>query len=208
MAQVKIEEINALRNVLTARSYYDEKWLEQFVLVANWVNSFSNEKSRLLEVGCGVGMLSQYLTAQYAGIDPIEHKDLCKGIDFKIAIGEKIPYPDKSFDYVLIKDAINYFAVLGPFLTEASRVLADNGAILVTEFVGRRYHPRLQKLKNLIKKHLWIKRNMWDATYLNFYTSHDVKRLAEHHGFSVEYRYVNAELRYCLILRKTPAVKG
>lgn len=201
MTSVKVEEINAVRDALIGQPDKDRS-LAHFELVARWINSFSSEKSRLLEIGCGSGILGTYLKAQYAGIDPIEHKELCKDIEFKIGLGESIPYPDKSFDYILVKDAINYFADLDPVFSDASRALSDDGAILLTEFVGPRYHPLKQKLKNLVKKHLRIRRSVWDATYLNFYTSHDVMRAAARREFSISYTYVSAESRYYVIARK------
>jgi ubiquinone/menaquinone biosynthesis C-methylase UbiE len=201
MAPVKILEIQTVRDVLASQSNGD-KWLEQFVLVAKWINSFSSEETALLEIGCGSGALSDFLAAQYAGIDPIKHKDLRDGIDFKIGLGESIPHAAKSFDYVLIKDAINYFSDLAPLLNDVSRVLTDDGAVLITEFVGPNYRPVKQKLKNIVKKYLRIRRNIWDGTYLNYYTSHDVIRAAECRGFLAEYKYPKADSRYYLTLRK------
>lgn len=201
MTPVKVQEIRAVRDILATQSDQD-KWLEQFALVAKWINSLSNEKTRLLEIGCGSGALSGYLTAHYAGIDPIKHKDLREGIDFEVGLGERIPHPGKSFNYVLIKDAINYFSDLVLLFNEASRVLTDDGALLITEFVGPNYHPVKQKLKNIVKKHLRIRRNIWDSTYLNYYSSHDVIRAAERRGLLAEYKHLKTDSRYYLILRK------
>jgi ubiquinone/menaquinone biosynthesis C-methylase UbiE len=203
MTPVKVQEIHTVRDALAGLSDLQDKWLEQFALVAKWINSFADEKARLLEIGCGSGVLSEYLTAQYAGIDPIEHKDLNKGINFKVGVGESIPHPDKSFNYVLIKDAIYYFSDLAPLFDEASRVLTEDGAMLITEFVGQNYHPVKQKLKNIVKKYLRIRRNIWDVTYLNYYTSHDVIKTAARRGLFAEYKYMRANSRYHLIIRKT-----
>jgi ubiquinone/menaquinone biosynthesis C-methylase UbiE len=205
MTHVKVHEIQAVRDVLASR--HDDEWLKQFALVANRINSFSGENFRLLEIGCGSGILSKFLIARYAGIDPIKHHDLPEGLDFKIGLGEHIPHPDKSFDYVLIKDAINYFSRLAPLLDDAMRVLTDDGAIILTEFVGPRYHPATQKLKNVVKKYLRVHRNIWDSTYLNYYTSHDVIRLASRRGLFAEYEYRRNESRYYLIIRKRRAAK-
>ncbi len=119
-----------------------------------------------------------------------------KGSIFKIGLGEYIPHPDKSFDYVLVKDAVNYFSDLAPLLDDAFRVLSEDGAALLTEFVGPRYHPWTQKLKNAVKKYLNVHRNIWDSTYLNYYTSHDVMRMATRRGLVAEYEYRNSESRY------------
>jgi ubiquinone/menaquinone biosynthesis C-methylase UbiE len=204
MKPVKVQEIHAVRDALTAKSE-QEKWREQFAFVANWINALAGERARVLEIGCGSGALGGHIKARYAGIDPIRHKDLRDGVDFKIGLGENIPHPDGSFDFVLIKDAINYFSDLEPLLKDASRVLVDGGAILITEFVGPGYSPGKQKLKNFIKKYLRVHRNIWDSTYLNYYTSNDIARAARRGGLAVEYNYPRAELRYYLVLRKTSA---
>lgn len=203
MTSVKVQEIHAVRDALASEKSERDKWQAQFALVANWINSLSGENSRVLEIGCGSGALGGHIKARYAGIDPIRHKDLGEGVDFKIGLGENIPHPEGSFDFVLVKDAINYFSDLGPLLADASRVLTNGGAILITEFVGPGYHPAKQKLKNLVKKHLKIHRNIWDSTYLSYYTSDDIARAAQQRGLVVEYKYPRAELRYYLVLRKT-----
>jgi SAM-dependent methyltransferase len=199
---VKKTQIDAVRRALSSNSVGNGEQEQQFMMVAKWVNSIAGVNSRVLEIGCGEGSLGFHLQASYAGIDPIQHQDLEEGVDFKVGIGEEIPHPNCSFDFVLVKDAINYFSDLHLLLADASRVLTDGGAILITEFVGARYHPRKQKLKNLIKKYLRIQRNIWDATYLNWYTSDDIVRAAKSSGFNVEYSYPLNELRYYLILRK------
>lgn len=208
MTAVKTQEIEALRERLTGEAYYDDEWLRQFALVAKWIGSLVPKDSMLLEVGCGIGFLSTCLECQYAGIDPIEHKDLRPGFDFKVGLGEDIPHPDKSFDVILIKDAVNYFADLGPFLEDSARVLNGDGILLVTEYVGRKYHPVKQRLKNIIKRYLHVGMNMWNKTYLNFYTSHDIIRTASLYGFSVEYRYSKADLRYYLVLRRGNPIRN
>lgn len=201
MEQVKVKEISQLRAALNDRSDIKKLYENQVFLVADWVNSFVHSESRLLEIGCGSGVLGKYITCRYAGVDPIEHSDLEKNIEFKVGRIEDVPYASKFFDYILIKDAINYFAKLDPLFIEGTRVLADDGVILITEFVGPNYHPLKQKMKNFIKR-LGIRRNMWDRTYLSYYTSHDIIEHARRVGLSAEYQYSRSDFRYYLTIRK------
>jgi ubiquinone/menaquinone biosynthesis C-methylase UbiE len=198
---VKTREINDVREVLANNTAEAELALKQTAIVANWINSFAKGK-RLLELGCGRGQIAELLSVDYCGIDPIRHEKLCEGFEFRTGSGENIPYRSDSFDYVLIKDAVNYFSNLRPVLEEASRVLRPQGVVLITEFVGPSYHPLKQKLKNLIKKYLKLRLNVWDKTYLNYYTSRDITATARSLGFTVKYEYSNADCRYYLQLGK------
>jgi SAM-dependent methyltransferase len=178
-----------------------ERWRSQLKIVANRVRRFTNARN-LLEIGCGSGAIRDYLEAiQYAGIDPIECKDAA--FDFRTGYAESIPHQNGMFDLVLIKDTANYFRDLDPVIVEAMRVLKPGGAILFTEDVGANYRPGMQKAKNLIKKHLHLRRNIWDKTYSNYYTSHDILRAARKLGFSAQYEYVPSDLRYFVSVERT-----
>jgi ubiquinone/menaquinone biosynthesis C-methylase UbiE len=202
MESIKERRIEQVREELGKRSDIAELWRAQLKIVAERVNSFHGAKSTL-EVGCGNGAIHAYLDTRfhYSGVDPIE----CKNADFEFRQGsaEAIPYPDSSFDLVLIKDAANYFRELGPVLGEAMRVLKPEGALLITEHVGAKYRPWLQKLKNIAKKHLHLRRNIWDKTYSNYYSSDDILGASKRLGLSASYSYTSTDLRYFLTVRRS-----
>src|SRR4051812_17758009 len=199
MNAVKTREINDVRDVLSNNVHEVELALKQTAIVADWVNLVARG-TRVLELGCGQGQLAKLLMVDYCGVDPIRHENLCDGFDFRVGSGERIPHPSGTFDYVLIKDAINYFGNLRPVLQEISRVLHPEGRVLITEFVGPNYHPFKHKIKNFVKKYLRLRLNIWDKTYANYYTSRDISSAARKCGFAVNYEYSSAALRYYLVL--------
>lgn len=200
---IKENEIKAQRERLKKENYYDDSWSQQFELVASYINDLSGSDKKILEVGCGIGYLSTLLEGEYAGIDPILHEDCIEGFDFKIGFGEDVPHPDNSFDLILIKDSVNYFADLSLFAKEAVRLLKEDGIVLVSEYVGPKYNPIKQSFKNLIKRYLHIGVKNWNKTYLSYYTSIDIIRVFMRCGFRAEYRYPREDSRYYLILRKS-----
>ncbi|WP_081543337.1 class I SAM-dependent methyltransferase [Chromobacterium violaceum] len=200
--EVKANEIVAVRKKLSENSLVADQALQHHKWVAEWINSLAKESDSILEIGCGNCKLRNYLKAQYAGIDPIKHSDLSDEEYFRVGRGEAVPYPAASFDFMLIKDAINYFADIDPVLREASRVLNSNGSLLLTESVGKKFHPAMQVIKNLLKKYVGVGRNIWDSTYLNWYDVYFLIRSAKRFGFCSEFKYVKEESRYYLILKK------
>jgi SAM-dependent methyltransferase len=193
--------IEKVREELEKLPAVRERWRSQLKVVAHRARRFTNARN-LLEIGCGCGALRDHLEGiQYAGIDPIECKDAA--FDFRIGYGESIPHQNGTFDLVLIKDTANYFRELDPVIVEAMRVLKPGGAILFTEDVGANYRPGLQKAKNLIKKHLHVRRNIWDKTYSNYYTSHDILKAARRLGLTAHYEYVPSDLRYFVTVERT-----
>jgi len=200
---IKEKEINNQRKLLKNENYYDDNWNQQFALVAACINELCGAESKILEVGCGNGYLSTQLAGKYVGIDPILHEDCADGFDFKIGVGENVPHPDNSFNLILIKDAVNYFADLNLIANEALRLLKKDGIVLISEYVGPKYNPIKQYCKNIIKRYLNIGVRSWNRTYLNYYTSSDVTKVFMTYGFTAEYRYPKEDKRYYLILRKS-----
>jgi len=84
--------------------------------------------------------------------------DIKRGI--KEGIAEKIPYPEKYFDTVIIPNTM--MAILNPLnaLDEAYRVLKKNGRLIITE-------PNMMSLDNILRKNV-AKYDMalysWDIT--------------------------------------------
>jgi SAM-dependent methyltransferase len=95
--------------------------------------------TRVLDIGFGEGYGSAILTgagAEYVGIevDPeiVEHARTRYGARFETYDGATIDAPDESFDLVLAFQMIAYLDDPRPWLEEVRRVLAIDGAALIT----------------------------------------------------------------------------
>lgn len=99
------------------------------------------EHDRLLDVGCGAGYLSRYLTplCRYFGVDMTESlidKHMKALPDHRVSVAEAtdIPYPDGIFDKVMCFGVCHYFPDLEYFVTflrEAERLLRPEGLVFV-----------------------------------------------------------------------------
>ena len=92
-----------------------------------------NQNSSVLEVGCGSGMIAQYYDCNYGGVDYSEtlvkkHIDIL-GNTVYVADADKLPFPDKSFDYVFSMSVFHYFPnadYVKRAISEMSRVARKN----------------------------------------------------------------------------------
>lgn len=96
----------------------------------------------VLEAACGAGQGLGYLAKaanKVVGID-IEEKNLAyaretykdrKNIELHIMDAQKLFFNDKSFDVILIYEAIYYLPQPEVFLTECTRLLRKNGVLLI-----------------------------------------------------------------------------
>ncbi len=86
-----------------------------------------------LEVGVGTGRFGALLGVG-VGVDP-SHKMAClskdRGLKMCEAVAEDLPFPDATFDFVLMVTAICFFDDLERALSEAYRVLMPRGAIII-----------------------------------------------------------------------------
>jgi ubiquinone/menaquinone biosynthesis C-methylase UbiE len=116
---------------------YDQKIVEkilQFVPL---------EEKRVLEIGCGNGRITSLLVGKakkLIAIDPdaksiIEAQEKITGADFHTGYGENLEFPDRCFDTVIFTLSLHHQNGKTA-ITEACRVLKDNGCILIIEPVN------------------------------------------------------------------------
>jgi ubiquinone/menaquinone biosynthesis C-methylase UbiE len=86
-----------------------------------------------LEVGVGSGRFAACLGIK-VGIDPAKNMlklARIRGVDVFLALGEKLPFKDESFDYAAIIVTICFVDDPNVVLEEAKRVLKLNGMLIV-----------------------------------------------------------------------------
>lgn len=117
--------------------------LSQMYTRYHWAAGYVNGK-RVLELGCGSGPGLGYFLNKGAvhvvGTD-IEPRNLDhartyyhgrENLELNTVDAQSIPYPDGSFDVVVMFEAIYYLPDAKHFFREAQRVLALNGVLLIT----------------------------------------------------------------------------
>jgi len=135
-------------------SAYDDDWLQGRLFepvhratVAAAARAV-DDPARILDVGCGTGQLlaraaERFPDAELAGIDPaagmVRRAGDAAPVDEPIrlaqACSEAIPFPDGSFDLVLSTMSFHHWADQRRGLREVRRVLAPEGAFVLTDAV-------------------------------------------------------------------------
>lgn len=95
---------------------------------------------RVLDLGCGTGEFSPYfLKSRYTGIDidlkNIEYAKKHYQGDFLVADAGRLPFPDETFDKVLVVGVFHHLSTENCRLAfnEINRVLKKNGKALIME---------------------------------------------------------------------------
>ena len=121
-------------------SFVLARYLNVVHLLENTLGTLENK--RILDVGCGDGVLTYFLAkkgAITAGIDLSEiaiefAKSKLKkfNIDFKVGSAYTLPYNDNSFDAVVSSDVIEHLEDVNSYLLELKRVTKKGGGIIIS----------------------------------------------------------------------------
>lgn len=95
---------------------------------------FIERESKILDLGCGKGVLTNtlknYFKADILGVD-IEDQRTVRGFPFQIYDGERLPFPDNSFDVVFLHYVLHHTEYPEKVISEAKRV--TKGKVIVFE---------------------------------------------------------------------------
>ena len=124
-----IRWVRTLKNLVPGRL----KWMDKR---ADW------QGKDVLDLGCAGGFMAEALAergARVTGLDPA--KDAIEAarahaaqeghdIDYRVGVGEEMPFDDASFDIVVCVDVLEHVADLQQTLNEVARVLRPGGQFL------------------------------------------------------------------------------
>lgn len=136
-----MEEIEQKAFELFSKKNY-KRW--HIPLVDNLDNFIKEKPKKILEVGCGPGLLLKELSKKYPeaeifGIDiqesalKLARENNKKSIIFKIAKAEDLPFHDRFFDLVISKDSFHEYSNAEKALSEMHRITKMNGIIYVKD---------------------------------------------------------------------------
>lgn len=163
-----------------------------------------NQKSHLLDVGCGMGTQDIYIAEKFKvkQVDALDvtwkHIEIARQraqtnkcsdqVHFHHESGIKLPFPDKHFTNVISIEAAEHFNTRQTFLEEAYRVLKPGGGISIGDFTLKQ-EPKTFMEKLVVES----ARALWKVPDDNVYSIEVYKERLKLAGFeNVEAREVGA----------------
>ena len=109
---------------------YEKEQLKKLELISKIIKVKKTDK--LLDIGCGTAISTNYFKCLSIGIDPsFNMLKLGKGNRVN-AFAEYLPFKDKSFDIILAVTSIHNFSNINKAINEIKRVSNDNARIVIT----------------------------------------------------------------------------
>jgi len=132
----------------------NKKFVENYKIeedfVSNLLIKYNISPEKILEIGCSAGyrlngLKLLYPNAEVYGIEPsnsaIAHgKNLYPHVHFERATADRLPYPNKQFDLVIV--GFVFYVVdrdlLLASISEVDRVLSDKGFVIIIDFFSEK----------------------------------------------------------------------
>jgi SAM-dependent methyltransferase len=106
--------------------------------------------ARVLDVGCGSGFILLHLRGLLGvAVHGVDIVPTCAApVPYTRFDGQQLPFPDRSFDAVLLCYVLHHAGDPAGLLCEARRVLAPGGKLILYEDIPTRWYDRLLCLKH------------------------------------------------------------
>lgn len=165
-------------------------------------------RMKVLELACGSGQLTYKLLrycGKYVATDYCENmvkeakkRGVCRKLSYEVEDATDMSYVDKSFDAVLISNALHIMPDPCKALSEISRVLDDNGLLFAPTFVHA--DNTMFKIRFFILNKLGFKA-------FSKWTGDEYERFIRENGFEIVQRYDFEDnlMPLCLIIAKKSA---
>ena len=161
--------------------------------IAKVIKERKKASAKVLDIGCGGGLLTNYLAQeghQVSGIDLSSSSleigiknDLSKTVEYKEANAYELPYQNGSFDVVAAMDVLEHVENPEKVISQASRVLRKNGL-----FFFHTFNRNLLSYLLVIKGVEWFipntPKNM--HVYSLFIKPRELQALCNHHHLFLE----------------------
>ena len=147
----------------TIASGYDELYKEEQLEKINLIEKYVKKGDKLLDVGCGTGIVGEYFKdrCDVLGID--NSKDMLKKASIKTVLGsaEVLPFEDKNFDVVISLTTLQNFNDVKKAVKEMERVCKRT---LIVSMIKK--STKIDKVRKLLKNYkeiiqekdiIWIK---------------------------------------------------
>ncbi len=165
--------------------------LDTFEKIKRLINFESGSKFKVLDVGCGQGILDEHLRKlghEVVGLDIHQELLLLPPRYIKCDINKAWPVEDKCFDLVICTDVPEHMYDPGHVLKESERVLKMNGRLI---FGVPNHFDLRQRLRMLVGKGIvhWdcvqYKEEAWTFAHIRFFTLADLHRKFTESGWKI-----------------------
>jgi len=124
------------------RNLSDKRYQRRRDIVLRYVGRLIRADDYILNLGCGIGALSHFISQQFTDTKPVSldmsSNSLQVGKEYyKLNLPVKadaihLPFRDGTFEIVLMTEVIEHISEQEQLLSEANRVLKDGGYLIVT----------------------------------------------------------------------------
>ena len=120
--------------------YFNIRKKKQEIIEAVEEAGILNESVSVLDIGGGTGKILSWvapMVKRAVVIDPSPGMiEECKkrGIECVLGKAEQLPFPDRSFDLIMMHDVFHHIGDKEQAIREISRVLAPQGYVVIAEF--------------------------------------------------------------------------
>jgi ubiquinone/menaquinone biosynthesis C-methylase UbiE len=187
---------------------------QAYALTVDMINEKLTPQSRVLEVGCGTGIIALDIAPKVEEVVGVDISpamvDVAKSkagsltlnnVRFEVGDGYDLPFEAGSFDQVLLTNLLHVVQNPDAILREAKRLLKPDGLLITVTDCYAEKVPFFVRLKLMAQRLMKI---LGMVKYMHYYTTSDLDRLLDQHGFEIERQAIlhSAPVNYYLSGKK------